>query len=390
MSKKFNSLGYSLVELSIVLVIIGILGFFSIKFISQIGNQTLNQQFKNDLERANQAISGFVFSNHRLPCPDISGNGQEECGVSNKQGFLPVQTLGIESSIQKKRGGSIRYGVYRNSDTTAKNDKDLAVLKDRYEPLLPPQSPSLPTTPEVSAQSNGLDFCLALKTASLASTTASEVNVGGNGINVAYAIADSGTIDADNNGNLFDGTNATGLRFEEPHSPHLNDYDDNVLAVSFNELSGRLNCPKVLAQTNGTARASFAAYDMWLLATQYKEFRDFNVKYLESMVEVARAQRDLAAAGVALAVVSTLIGAADVALDFTGASAIGVGLALLATADAAFALVQAIQGLADAEQAVVDAKVQQTEAIASLAKALAFKTTKLSAVKSLDQRGLIR
>jgi type II secretory pathway pseudopilin PulG len=380
--KRKYLIGYSLVEMSLVLVVIGIIGFFSIKFLSQIGSQTLNQQFKNDLERVNEALIGFVLANNRLPCPATTSGGSEVCTSANRQGFLPVTTLGIESNGQSNRGISIRYGVFRKTNATAVSDTDLALLKDRYEPLLP--------NAETSNQLSGLDFCLALKKASLGISDNTQVNIGSPGVNMAYALADSGMIDANNDGNLFDGVNGAGVKFEKPHKPHKNNYDDNVVAVSFNELSGKLNCPKVLSQTNGAARASFAAYDMWLLATQYKEFRDFNVAYLKSMLKVAESSRDLALAGVALALLSTAIAAADVAMDFTGASAIGITLALLATADAAYALVQALQGVADAQQAVADAVVQQNQAIASLARALAFKDSKLVIVKNLDQRGLIR
>ncbi len=380
--KKNYLKAYSLVEMSLVLVVIGIIGFFSLKFLTEIGTQTLNQQFKNELERANEALIGFALSNSRLPCPDTNNDGDEDCAIANKQGFLPVNTLGIESTNQSKKGLSIRYGVYRKASATLLNDMDLAQLKGRYEPLLP--------NSETSNQLGGLDFCFALKKASLSAADNSQINIGTAAINVAYVLAGAGLIDANNDGNLFDGVNATGVKFEKPHKSHKNNYDDNVVAMSFNGLSGTLNCPKVLSQTNGAARASFAAYDMWLLATQYKEFRDFNVAYLQSMLKVAESNRDLALAGVALALLSTAIAAADVAMDFTGASAIGITLALLATADAAYALVQAIQGVADAQQDVADAVQQQNEAIASLAQALAFKDAKLVQVKTLDQRGLIR
>lgn len=383
---KVSSKGFSLVEISIVLVIIGILAFFSIKFISQIGSQALNVKFKNDLERADHALTGFIFANNRLPCPDMDGDGDEDCAIGIKQGFLPIETLGIESSIQKKRGGSIRYAVYREANASLKDDMDLASSKDRYEPLLP--------NSETSAQTNGLDFCLSLKSGSLAVSVfdASQVNIGSNGINVAYAMADSGTINADNIGDMFDGTNGSGVRFEQPNKPHLNNYDDNVLAIGFNELSGRLNCPKVLAETNGEARASYAAYDMWLVATQYKLFRDFNVDYLRSMLQVAETSRDLAYAGVALALMSVAVGAADLALQpaATVAAAIGIALAAAATVDAAFALKSALEAVVDANKAIVDAQLQQTQANASLNKALLFKNRKLTSVKALDERGLIR
>ena len=376
--------GYSLVELSIVLVVIGLLGFVSIKFLSQIGTQTLNQKFKNDLQTADYAIIGFIYANNRLPCPDISGNGVEECAIANRSGFLPVKSLGIESTIQKKRGGSIRYGVYRKANVTLKDDTDLAQLKDRYEPFLP--------NSETSAVSNGLDLCQALKTAGLAVTDATQLNIetdSGISINLAYAIADSGTIDANNDGNLFDGTNATGIKFEQPSKSKLNNYDDNVLGVGINELSGRINCAKVLAETNGAARASFAAYDMWLLATQYKNFRDFNVHFLEIMKDIADTKVALAIAGEALALLGVAL-AATATAESAGAAAVTIGLAAVALADATAGLVLAILDQTGAAENLTAGQLQQTEANAALVNANTFKDSKLLLVKSLDQRGLIR
>lgn len=369
--------GYTLVELSIVLVVIGLIGFISIKFMSQIGTQALNQKFKNDLERADAAIIGFVFSKSRLPCPDTSGNGFEDCAIANRQGSLPVKTLGIESSIQKKRGGLIRYSVYR----TLSSDTDLAQLADRYEPLLP--------NSEVSGQSNGLDFCKSLNTASSSTSDSNQVNISSLGINVAYAIADSGTIDANNDGSLFDGTNGAGVRFEKPNASHLNDYDDNVKAVGFNELAGRLNCAKVLSETNGAARASFAAYDMWRVSDQYSKFRDFHVHYLEVMKDIADTKVALAIAGEAVAILGAAL-AVVVGAETAGAAAVVIGLAAVAVIDATAALVLAIIGQDSAIDALAAGKVQRTEATAKLASAATFKDSKLAIVKSLDQRGLIR
>jgi len=373
--------GFSLVELSIVLVVIGIIGFFSIKFLSQIGTQTLNEKFKSDLQLADAAIIGFIFANNRLPCPDVAPyDGLEDCGsVNNNQGRLPVSTIGIESSMQRKRGGEIRYGVYRNASA----DADLSSLSNLFEPLLP--------NSETSNQSNGLDFCFALKNASrLVSSLSTQVNIGSYGTNVAYAIADSGTIDSDNNGSLFDGNNGAGLKFEKPNESHTNQYDDNVKAVGFNELAGRLKCGKVLSETNGAARASYAAYDMWLVANQYKLYRDFHVHYLEIMLEIAQVKFLLATAALVLAGLSAAL-AIGVAIITAGASAIvGAVLAVVALVDAGIAEALAISDKAGAEDSLADGIVQRTEAIASLASANTFKNNKLAIVKALDIRGLIR
>ena len=375
--------GFSLVELSIVLVIIGVIGFFSIKFISQIGTQTLDEKFKSDLQIADSAIIGFIIANNRLPCPDTTGTGLENCAVTNRQGGLPVKTLGIESSIQKKRGGLIRYGVYRSSNISPASDIDLAANIDRYEPRLP--------NLENSAQNNGLDFCFALKIASrLTTSDNNQLNIGSLGINVAYVIADSGAIDANNDGVLFDGTNGAGIKFEKPHKSHSNNYDDNIQAVGFNELAGRLNCARVLSETNGAARASYASYDMWLLATQYKNYRDYHVHYLEVMLQIAETKFALATAALVLAGLSTSL-AIGVAILTSGASAIvGAVLAVAALADAVAGEVLASLDLQIAQESLAAGIVQQTEANTALANANTFKNSKLAIVKAFDERGLIR
>ncbi len=376
--------GFSLVELSIVLVIIGIIGFFSIKFISQIGRQTLNEKFKSDLQIADAAIIGFIFANSRLPCPDTIGNdGLENCGGGNNQGWLPVATLGIESSVQKKRGGKIRYGSYRNSNLDILRDTDLSSLKNRYEPLLP--------NSETSNLSNGLDFCFALKTASLLSANnASQVNIGPFGTNVAYVIADSGIIDANNDGISFDGSNGAGVKFEKPNEPHANNYDDNVKAVGFNELAGRLNCARVLSQTNGAARASFAAYDMWLASTQYKNYRDFHVYYLKISLQIYVSKLATATAALALSVMSTSLAVADAILTSGVSAVVGAAVAAAASIDAVIAETLAVITADGAATSLADGIIQQTEANTALANADTFKNSKLAIVKALDARGLIR
>lgn len=104
--RRQNHLGFSLLELAIVLVILSVL--FSGLLIPQ--NERQNQQ----LEQANtllfthikKSLLGFFYAHKRLPCP-ASTTSQGEAvftPISNSQcaspyGFLPFKTLGIQGSV---------------------------------------------------------------------------------------------------------------------------------------------------------------------------------------------------------------------------------------------------------------------------------------------------
>ena len=99
---KLN-LGFSLVEMAVVLVILGlILSSLLLPFATQIdlSKYAENRKAMNDVK---EAIIGFGISNGYLPCPAISAlNGAEDrniatggCNGSKRNGFIPWATLGL-------------------------------------------------------------------------------------------------------------------------------------------------------------------------------------------------------------------------------------------------------------------------------------------------------
>lgn len=92
--------GFSLVEMAVVVVILGlVLGAVLLPLQAQ-RNQAFQTQTENTLETARRALLGFAQVNGRLPCPAIAGsNGVEDPAgggtCTSQLGFLPAATLGI-------------------------------------------------------------------------------------------------------------------------------------------------------------------------------------------------------------------------------------------------------------------------------------------------------
>ena len=108
MKFKQNSLGFSLVEMAVVLVIMGfVLGALLLPLQAQ-RSQAFQSQTDNTLDQAKKALLGYAISHNRLPCPatatsnlDAGSRGIESpipvTGTcTNVAGYLPAATLGIQ------------------------------------------------------------------------------------------------------------------------------------------------------------------------------------------------------------------------------------------------------------------------------------------------------
>lgn len=90
--------GFTLLELSLVLVVVGILANM---FIQPMGAQVetaKRQRTDHLLDTIEQALIGFAIAHGRLPCPaDWQGVAVERttCGTGDNYGLLPAVTLGL-------------------------------------------------------------------------------------------------------------------------------------------------------------------------------------------------------------------------------------------------------------------------------------------------------
>lgn len=138
MNKKLY--GFSLVEMAVVLVIIGLLmsGLMG-PLSSQLEYQKI-EITQQRLENIKEVLLGFAAAQGFLPCPtDEEGKAMSQ--PCNREGFLPWVTLGLDEARKDSWGNYFRYRVDSNFGD-AKSDvitaDDLVVSNKKSEALTIP------------------------------------------------------------------------------------------------------------------------------------------------------------------------------------------------------------------------------------------------------------
>jgi len=99
MKKSIN--GFTLIEVSIALVIVGFLLMGGMALLSASSDTARYKSTQSTLNEVKQTLQGYYVINKRLPCPDTDGDGIENDSgtpgacTTNVRGFLPHVTLGV-------------------------------------------------------------------------------------------------------------------------------------------------------------------------------------------------------------------------------------------------------------------------------------------------------
>lgn len=105
--------GFSLVELAIVLVIVGLLLGGMVLSLSTLQDSRNAAETSKKLEETREALIGFAVANGRLPRPAVSATDGTERGSCTTDaqctGFIPWQVLGTQKT--DSWGKLIRYSV---------------------------------------------------------------------------------------------------------------------------------------------------------------------------------------------------------------------------------------------------------------------------------------
>lgn len=109
--------GVTLVELAVVITIVGLLSVVVSAGYQDVAGQSAATLARADAEAARQAVRAFVLRNKRLPCPDLSVDGEVareglggSCPASAQVGWLPYESLGLTKPDRTRR---MRYAVSR-------------------------------------------------------------------------------------------------------------------------------------------------------------------------------------------------------------------------------------------------------------------------------------
>lgn len=103
--------GFSLLEMAVVLVILGLVLGGLLGPLSASVEQKALADTDASLALAREALLGFAMVNGRLPCPDADtdDDGDEDCPAAG-EGELPWRTLGLTRAMARDAwGNALRY-----------------------------------------------------------------------------------------------------------------------------------------------------------------------------------------------------------------------------------------------------------------------------------------
>jgi len=242
-SKFINRSGFTLIEMAVVMVIVGIIISIMATVLPSLIHSGKIKKAQADLQRADLSLQGYISATGRCPCPDTNSDGEENRNDGGTQGNpaddtcaadvgdLPYLTLGL-SSPNDVWGNPIKYAVYSDlvTFTTPTGSNSFCTGLDNIIKYYDSQGDNNPPD-----------------TSKLYTTNQS----GGDPKNKAYILVSGGNKDLDGDGSdgLFDGNNeGRDLKFDLPDrsafhgDPTSKRYDDLVRAASFSYIKGSVGC----------------------------------------------------------------------------------------------------------------------------------------------------
>ena len=233
-SHFYNS-GFTIIEMSLVLIVFGILAAIIVPLAQSGHEESLRRQDMNTMETARDALLGYIRVNEGIPCVNASGV-QVSTGCDAKE---TLDILGVRSTDARRM--NFAYDVNETltlADLTTSGTGFCTALANIIDPPIPPVTPAVPALCDSANGNTGDTAC--------ATTHPMAMVLVGRGSDRCLNLENSHSSAA--NDGVCPIAVADNQTFENPariHSKTLDDgyYDDLVLNVSPTVLAEALDCP---------------------------------------------------------------------------------------------------------------------------------------------------
>jgi len=222
--KQIEDKGFTLIEIAIVMVIIGILAGGGVSLMGILSERKIRNESLDYLNEAKTSLINFANINGRLPWADSNGDGNEDPGTPI--GTFPFLTLRLSPTDSQKR--PLRYELNSSLGTDLSNSCSALLGGLSGSPLM------------VDADGSPTPFP------------------------VAAVLVSAGPKDADGDGNVFDdvttGTHQGDNRDGNPNYiryPPVDVFDDLVVYLDEYTLYGEICGKPNLSVSNGTGTNIF-------------------------------------------------------------------------------------------------------------------------------------
>lgn len=237
-----NNLGFTLVELAIVLIIITLLSGGLMMTLSAQYENVANSETRRRLNDAREALLGYAAANGRLPCPAQGGATGVESPAGggtcndNWDGFLPAITLGISPTNENGYavdgwGNPIRYATTKDVSSQVTKANQIKVAWNAGATL---------SNGQLAADLCVCNTAVGISGSGAGASCASGSSLTANAVAVIYSRGSNGARAPSSADEVANGDTDRAFVSHTPSPAGANEFDDVVIWISPNTLYSRL------------------------------------------------------------------------------------------------------------------------------------------------------